>query len=199
MSPRPAAPSRAFLDGPAAARRPVARGKEIRAALPPPVASRSAVAALACAIAMLCPLRATAGNEPAAPCAPGTPTIRVSVRNVEDSVGLVTVDLYGDADPAGFLRHQIARSRVPAVAGTTTACLALPAPGRYAVAAYHDRNADLHLDKNLLGIPVEPAGVSNDPAYFLRAPTFEEAAFVAGPDGADVVVTLRDVLSLPGR
>lgn len=49
--------------------------------------------------------------------------------------------------------------------------------GAYAVAANHDANANQKLDTNLLGIPKEAWGVSNNIRKSLRAPTFEEAQF----------------------
>jgi uncharacterized protein (DUF2141 family) len=159
------------------------------------VAFAPAVLAFACVVVLAPTTRSAAnGDAPSPdPCAPTGLAIRVTVRNVEDSVGLVTVDLYGD-DPEKFLKKEIAKVRVPAVAGTTTACLPIHAPGRYAVGAYHDRNGDHHLDKNILGIPSERVGVSNDPGYFFRMPRFDEASFVAGIQGADVVVTLGKLL-----
>lgn len=50
----------------------------------------------------------------------------------------------------------------------------LPA-GDYAVAVYHDKNGNGKLDKNLLGIPVEDYGFSNDTrGTRLSAPSFED-------------------------
>ena len=48
------------------------------------------------------------------------------------------------------------------------------APGRYAIAAYHDLNGNGRLDKQTFGLPAEPYGFSNDvgriaPPSFARA------------------------------
>jgi uncharacterized protein (DUF2141 family) len=48
--------------------------------------------------------------------------------------------------------------------------------GRYAVAVYHDENLNGKMDANLLGIPREGYGFSNNPKVFGK-PDFEEAAF----------------------
>ena len=48
-------------------------------------------------------------------------------------------------------------------------------PGEYAVAVYHDKNGNGKLDKNLLGIPVEDYGFSNDTrGTRLSTPSFED-------------------------
>lgn len=49
--------------------------------------------------------------------------------------------------------------------------------GKYAVSEMNDQNGNKLLDKNLLGIPKEEWGVSNNIRPSLRAPKFEEAAF----------------------
>ncbi|NMM48940.1 DUF2141 domain-containing protein [Flammeovirgaceae bacterium KN852] len=47
-------------------------------------------------------------------------------------------------------------------------------PGKYAVATYHDLDDDGKMDKNLLGIPKEPYGFSNNFKLKLSAPKFED-------------------------
>ena len=49
--------------------------------------------------------------------------------------------------------------------------------GKYAVSVMNDQNGNKILDKNLLGIPKEAWGVSNNVRPTLRAPKFEEATF----------------------
>ncbi|MGM0479388.1 MAG: DUF2141 domain-containing protein [Bacteroidota bacterium] len=52
-------------------------------------------------------------------------------------------------------------------------------PGKtYAVAVYHDVNSNKHLDKNLLGMPVERYGFSRNARATFGPPAFESAAFV---------------------
>ena len=63
------------------------------------------------------------------------------------------------------------------------------APGRYAIAAYHDENANGEFDQNCLGFPLEGFGFGNDAAVVLSAPDFEEAAVSVGE--APTRTTLR--------
>lgn len=64
-------------------------------------------------------------------------------------------------------------------------------PGRYAVAIMHDLNGNLILDKNMLGIPREPWGVSNNIRPKLRAPEFEESSFeITGTDQQQITIRI---------
>lgn len=58
-------------------------------------------------------------------------------------------------------------------------------PGRYAVSIGHDRNGNQRVDTNLLGLPTEQWGVSNNTRPTLRAPRFDEAAFVIPADATE--------------
>jgi len=63
-------------------------------------------------------------------------------------------------------------------------------PGTYAIACFHDANGDGELNTNLLGIPKERYGFSNNARPGFRAPTFAEAA-VNLPDNSTVFVKLK--------
>ena len=61
------------------------------------------------------------------------------------------------------------------------------APGRYAVASYHDVNGNGRLDTGMLGLPSEPYGLSNEAGRYGR-PDFADAAVQVGAGDARVVV-----------
>lgn len=63
-------------------------------------------------------------------------------------------------------------------------------PGRYAVMVNHDENANGKLDTNLIGMPVEGYGFSNNPRA-MRKPTFDEAAFDLPAGGKRISIELR--------
>lgn len=61
--------------------------------------------------------------------------------------------------------------------------------GNYAIAIYHDRNADQRLNRGLFGMPEEGYGFSNDaPANFGPA-DFEDAVFVL--EGTDTAIQIK--------
>lgn len=51
------------------------------------------------------------------------------------------------------------------------------APGTYAVSVFHDENSNGKLDTNLMGIPREGVGASNDAKGHLGPPRFDAASF----------------------
>ncbi|RUS92484.1 hypothetical protein DSM106972_098880 [Dulcicalothrix desertica PCC 7102] len=56
-------------------------------------------------------------------------------------------------------------------------------PGNYAIAVIHDTNGDGALNRNLIGIPTEGFGFSNNPTIRTGPPKFgESAVLVAGPN-----------------
>ncbi len=119
-------------------------------------------------------------------------SILVTVHDVRRSEGTITADLHGD-DPEKFLGRgqRLDRIRVPATEGQTQMCIAVDTPGVYALALYHDEDADTKFDKNFIGLPSEPFGLSNDPKIRLAMPKHSESAFeVTGPL-TPVTVTLR--------
>ena len=65
----------------------------------------------------------------------------------------------------------------------------LPA-GRYALRVMHDENGNGKLDTNMLGMPKEGYGASNNPKV-MRAPHFDEAAFEIGEEDLAVSIVLN--------
>jgi uncharacterized protein (DUF2141 family) len=57
----------------------------------------------------------------------------------------------------------------------------LPA-GRYAITVVHDVNANGKLDSNMMGMPTEPFGFSNNPVIRFGPPDFEDAVVTIAQD-----------------
>lgn len=150
--------------------------------------------ALVVALALGTPFGAMAGGveRSSEACAQGANAIRVIVKGIRKADGTITADLHGDK-PDEFLKKgkKILRVRAPARVGSVEICLPAPRPGVFAVGIYHDVNGNRKFDKNFLGLPAEPYGVSNDPAMRLGPPRHEDASFAVGPRGTTVEVTLR--------
>ncbi len=151
-------------------------------------AARTVTLALMVAVAVM-----TSGLDAlAAACAQSPDEIVVRISNLRNGSGNVVVELYPD-DPPNFLkgRARIDRAWLPAAQGSVDVCLTAPAPGTYAVAVYHDENANVKFDKNWIGLPVEGYGVSNNPTIFLGPPAFDEAKFEAREGPTIVPVEVR--------
>jgi len=128
--------------------------------------------------------------EAAEPCAPGTGQVQVTVEGVTAG-GILAVELYRPSK-RDFLKKKsrIHRIRVVAENGPQTVCFASQPPGRYAVATYHDENANRDLDQKLNRMPKEPFGLSTNPKLRWGVPKFEEADFEVPPEGAAITIRL---------
>jgi uncharacterized protein (DUF2141 family) len=125
----------------------------------------------------------TASAESIAACAQLPFSIQLTVKNVKSAKGIVTVDLHND-DADRWLKKsgRIGRVRVPALEGETRICIPVDHAGTYAFALYHDRDANLKLNKNWIGLPSEPFGVSNNAPIRLGPPSLKDASLqVTGP------------------
>lgn len=114
-----------------------------------------------------------AAEEGACTGTPSATRLYVNVQGVRSSEGLIAVTLYAD-DPSRFLvKHgSLYVGRVAATAPTTRVCIHLPAPGTYGIAVYHDINANQKFDRNMLGLPKEAYGFSNNASTFFGLPAF---------------------------
>jgi uncharacterized protein (DUF2141 family) len=116
---------------------------------------------------------------------------------------VVSVTITGVAAPRGYMMVALhnadtwsggapaARARVAVSGGAVTLSLVAPTPGRYGIKVFHDVDSDGTMAANLIGIPTEPIGFSNDAPIRLGPPNFADAAFDVGPSGAAQTITLK--------
>jgi uncharacterized protein (DUF2141 family) len=107
----------------------------------------------------------------------------VKVTMVKSTNGEVGCALFNNA--TGFPNANAAMSAQRQAPGTDSVVCRFTdiKPGPYAVAVSHDLNGNRRTDTNLLGIPTEDWGVSNNVRPNLRAPTFDEARFEVAATG----------------
>ena len=104
--------------------------------------------------------------------------IRLEIETLRNDNGQVVCALYSSSD--GFPKKSeksLAHVNSP-IADKHAVCEFMGiAPGTYAVSVFHDENSNGKLDTNLLGIPREGVGASNDANGHLGPPKFDAAAF----------------------
>ena len=117
--------------------------------------------------------------------------IIVTIDGLKTAQGNVFVGLY--ASPAKFLQgnQADAQRRVRASTGPVTVAFDNLPPGTYAVGAFHDENANDHLDTNFLGLPVEGYALSNGVRAVMSKPTFQQAAFTVSNGDKPVALHIR--------
>ncbi len=103
--------------------------------------------------------------------------LTVETSGFSSSQGSVYIAVYREKDEFPIFGKQF-KGKIVAIDGKTTKVVFNDLPtGKYAIAAYHDRNNNKKLDKNQLGIPQENYGFSNNARRTFSAPSFEEASF----------------------
>jgi uncharacterized protein (DUF2141 family) len=121
------------------------------------------------------------------------PGIHVKIMSISNRKGTVDCALFDS--PAGFSReflHSAQNAIVIKIRNTAARCdfEAIP-PRTYALAVIHDENSNGKLDTNLLGIPTEGYGFSNDATALLGTPSFSDASFYYNEQSLDMTITLH--------
>ncbi len=136
---------------------------------------------------------ATAGGAPAGCTGPASGIwINLSIEQVRNSGGNIMLTLYPDS-PGRFLKPNgsLYVTRVRARPGVTEACIFVPEPGAYGLALYHDENANGKIDRNILGIPKEGFGFSNNPKIFMSAPSFHAVRMSVTGNGLSTRIRMK--------
>lgn len=101
--------------------------------------------------------------------------IQVEIYGLHEGRGSVRLALYQSSaqflKKDGELHHELQKTPD---ADFCTFMLTVPA-GQYALAVFQDENEDGFLNKNILGIPTEPYGFSNDAMGLIGPPSFKDA------------------------
>lgn len=121
--------------------------------------------------------------------ADGDVILRVKVENLKNSKGKLVVALFDNSDD--FLKTTVDEKMVEIdenLIGQVD--FNIKSPGAYAVAAFHDRNANGDLDVVVI-IPREPYGFSNDARSLFGPPKFKKAAFDVSNSDLEIAFGVR--------
>jgi uncharacterized protein (DUF2141 family) len=119
------------------------------------------------------------------------PQIEIHVTGFQTSDGDLLALLFASAN--GFPQDDslaVQRVRVPLDATVATAVFRDVPHGTYAVVVCHDENSNGDCDANLLGLPREGIGVSNNPPRRWGPPRFSDARFDFRSENASLDVRL---------
>jgi uncharacterized protein (DUF2141 family) len=122
-----------------------------------------------------------------------TVTLTVRISGARNTKGKIGVTLFQNAegfpDDASKAIRQQSVEIDPSTLSAQVTFKDLP-QGAYAVSVLHDENSNGKMDKNLVGIPKEGYGASNNPKKKRRAPTFDEAKFSLNAPEQTIEITL---------
>jgi uncharacterized protein (DUF2141 family) len=119
--------------------------------------------------------------------------IEVDVTGVEQARGHVRVAI---CTQDTFLKQSCPyQSAAEARPGVTVVRVGGVPPGVYAAQVFHDDTDAGVVHQNLLGVPREAIGFSNDAPLHLSGPRFSEAAFQVRASAARITLKLRQLFS----
>ncbi|MBK6731415.1 MAG: DUF2141 domain-containing protein [Bacteroidetes bacterium] len=106
-----------------------------------------------------------------------TGDINVTVTNLKNTDGYIFIGLFNKADDFPIDGKQYRKDYVKVSSKTFTYTFKNIPAGDYAIAVYHDENADHKCNRNMMGIPTERYGFSNNIKPVLSAPSFSKVKF----------------------
>jgi len=118
-------------------------------------------------------------------------TLTVKVANIKKSQGTIEIGIY--KDKKGFPDEGKQQKQYFFKLNGLTNLFKLEniPTGEYAVALYHDQNTDGKCNKNLIGIPKEPYGFSQNFKPRFSAPDFEDCKFYLNSDTTIIIKLLH--------
>lgn len=115
----------------------------------------------------------------------------ITVDNINKTKGTIWIGLYDSADNYLIKEKSILKKIDVKQKGSSQLIVENLPFGTYAVALFHDINANGEMDKNLLGIPSEPYAFSKKPKSKWRIPKFDEVKFNFSKDRQQLKTKLK--------
>ncbi len=110
-------------------------------------------------------------------------TLSMKIDNIQDAKGKIMISI-GDASAFDGKGSNVVQIILPARTGSISFTTdALPA-GTWAARVLHDVNSNNEMDSNMVGMPKEPWGMSNNARGNFGPPKFEDARFEMKGDTA---------------
>ncbi|MEO0424779.1 MAG: DUF2141 domain-containing protein [Pseudomonadota bacterium] len=118
-------------------------------------------------------------------------SLDVRVTSIDEPEGYIMLAMFDSAEAFDNGGQPVRAVRLPVESNELhTTFDDLPA-GNYAIRLYHDANGNGELDSNMMGLPKEGYGFSNNGGRF-GPPPFEAAAFEIAEDGTNsITIKLR--------
>ena len=115
--------------------------------------------------------------------------LTVNISGMESVKGSVYIAVFSDSDSVPVFGKQW-RGESISVTNKSMSYTFINIPhDTYALAVFHDENNNGVLDKNALGIPLEPYGFSRNARARFSAPPFEDAQFeLKGKQSIDISI-----------
>jgi len=115
--------------------------------------------------------------------------LSVSLQGVSSQQGRLMVALYASED--AYKKKEPLQARALPANGVRDTVFKDLAPGRYAIAVFHDENGNGKLDRDGAGLPLEAYGFSRNPGTRYGPPGFADAAVSLDKESQALSITLE--------
>jgi uncharacterized protein (DUF2141 family) len=126
-----------------------------------------------------------------APTKQPTAQLTIHVTDLRNHKGQLIFGVFRSADGFPTVPNKSVNWQVKTIGDDTVVFTAMLPPGRYGASVLHDENNNGKLDTNMLGIPVEGYGETNNPKPKTRAATFQESLFTLPATGATMTISIQ--------
>lgn len=117
--------------------------------------------------------------------------LNLTVEGIKKDNGTILVAIYNSKTTFNNIREVFREGRIKVEGNKAGYCFKdLPA-GDYAISIFHDVNDNQALDKNNLGIPIEPYGFSNNAEATFGPPSFKKAEFRYSGEQMDITIRVK--------
>jgi len=116
----------------------------------------------------------------------------ITINNIKSIGGHVQIAVYNDE--ISYMSDKVYKYHSAKVGknGNLEIRLENIEKGSYSICIFHDENDNGKLDKNFLGMPIEPYGFSNNPKIFFSPPGFKDTMINVDPEHTrNVSIELR--------
>jgi uncharacterized protein (DUF2141 family) len=116
-------------------------------------------------------------------------TLLVNIQDIKNKNGDILIGLYDST--SNFPRKAATGKMVKVTDKEMQITIANIKPGNYAVSVLHDENQNKDLDTNMLGIPKEGYGFSNNARGVIGPPSFRKARFHVPVGGSSITIKMK--------
>lgn len=112
-------------------------------------------------------------------------TIVLVINDIKEERGVFHSHLFNDINPELFptKSREAYKMQTVKINPNITKIIFSDIPfGKYALTVHQDLNINNKLDKNFIGYPAEPFGLSNNPKLTLSIPKFDKCSFILDKD-----------------
>lgn len=115
--------------------------------------------------------------------------LQINVQGLNEIKGDVMVAVFNQKGQ--WLKHALVNKKIAASQLSLSVQFDNLPEGDYAVSIYHDLNSNGRLDSNMIGMPTEPYGFSNDAAGNFGPPSFDAAKITLNQDKKVISIRLN--------